>query len=151
MKHHLLQTLSACILMLLFSVGAMAQTSAQTQAQAQQTQGLSSIVAAADMEQTKDKIPPTASKPSRNVQTTPIVPNNATAQYTLSEPYTQSQPVNLSLSGLRLVADSGSLMHDVTFSVSTITRSETPPLASNMLSVTRLSNNVKLLGSFSVL
>ena len=120
MKHHLLQTSLACILMLLFFVRAMAQMQETTHATAVQH----------------------ADKTQRTIQN---APSTALAQYTLSEPYTQSQPVNLSLSGLCLVADSGSLIHDVTFSVSTLTRSETQPLSSNMLSVTAGSHAYRLL------
>lgn len=120
MKHHLLQTSLACILMLLFYIGAMAQT--------QETIHTTAVPHADKMQCTQKD-----------------APNVTLAQYTLSETYTQSQPVNLSLSGLCLVADSGSLMHDVTFSVSTLPRSETQPLASNMLSVTAGSHAYRLL------
>ena len=165
MKHHLLQTSLACILMLLFYVGAMAQTQTPTQVQAQtstsaQTQVQEQVqsqiqgqknspiltMATADVTQAKDKAQSTTNNTPR---TTLTAQNNPSSQYTLSttytETYTQFQPVNLSLSGIRLVADSGSLMHDVTFSVSTLTRSETPPLASNMLSVTAGSHAYRLL------
>ena len=124
MKCHLPQTLFACLGVLWLSVWGMA-----AQAQTQETH------------------PVPATQPAINTtqRTHKYAPNTTLAQYTLSETYTQSHPVNLSLSGLCLVADSGSLMHDVTFSASTLTRSEAQPLASNMLSVTAGSHAYRLL------
>ena len=124
MKRHTTQTLFACLGVLWLSVWGMA-----AQAQTQETPPV-----------------PTAQPTVNTTQRThKYAPNTTLAKYTLSETYTQSHPVNLSLSGLCLVADSGSLIHDVTFSVSTLTRSEAQPLASNMLSVTAGSHAYRLL------
>ena len=122
MKRHLPQTLFACLGVLWLSVWGMTALAQETP-------------------------PIPATQPSINTtqRTHRDAPNTTLSQYTLSETYTQSQPVNLSLSGIRLVADSGSLIHDVTFSISTITRSEAQPLASNMLSVTAGSHAYRLL------
>lgn len=122
MKCHLPQTLFACLGVLWLSVWEMT-------AQAQEA----------------PSIPATQPTINTTQRTHKDAPNTTLAQYTLSETYTQSHPVNLSLSGLCLVADSGSLMHDVTFSASTLTRSEAQPLASNMLSVTAGSHAYRLL------
>ena len=54
----------------------------------------------------------------------------------VSNIFTLSNRVDLSLSGLRLVADSGSLLHDVEFSVSALVQSEIPPLGGDMIAVT---------------
>ena len=124
MKCHLPQTLFACLGVLWLSVWGMA-----AQAQTQET----------------PPVPTTQPTVNTTQRTHKDAPNTTLAQYTLSETYTQSHPVNLSLSGLCLVADSGSLMHDVTFSASTLTRSEAQPLASNMLSVTAGSHAYRLL------
>ena len=124
MKRHTTQTLFACLGVLWLSVWGMAA-----------------------QEHTQETPPVPTAQPAINTtqRTHKYAPNTTLAQYTLSETYTQSHPVNLSLSGLCLVADSGSLIHDVTFSVSTLTRSEAQPLASNMLSVTAGSHAYRLL------
>ncbi|HCS86893.1 MAG TPA: hypothetical protein DIW30_00115, partial [Bacteroidales bacterium] len=114
---------------------------AQKQTQGQENSPMLAVTTT-DVQQAKDKAQSTTNDAPR---TTLTAQNNLSSQYTLSETYTQSQPVNLSMSGLCLVADSGSLIHDVTFSVSTITRSEAQPLASNMPSVTAGSHAYRLL------
>lgn len=124
MKRHTTQPLFACLGVLWLSVWGMAA-----------------------QEHTQETPPVPTAQPAINTtqRTRNDAPNTTLSQYTLSETCTQSQPVDLSLSGLCLVADSGSLMHDVTFSVSTLTRSEAQPLASNMLSVTAGSHAYRLL------
>ena len=122
MKRHLLQTLFACTAMSLLSTGTMAL------AQTQETGNVSAIQNIAKTQ------PP--HKDNQDV---------AYTRYTLTETCIAAKPVNLSLSGIRLIADSGSLIQDVTFFASTLSSSETQPLANNMRSVTAGCHAYRLL------
>lgn len=125
MKHHLPHSLFACLGVLWLTLWA-AVAQAQTD-----TPDLTAVP------------PRTTHIPSCTSLDTLPARHHLSLSY--SEPFTVDRPVDLSLSGLRLVADSGSLMHDVVFSVATLSRSDAQPLASDMLSVTAGSHAYRLL------
>lgn len=53
-----------------------------------------------------------------------------------SQNFSKQDPVNFSIAGIRLLSDSGSLLHDVEFVGSTLTKSETPLLTGTLIPVT---------------